>query len=92
MKGKCFKCGQPAAHEWRVCSDGPWRKICRDCDLQLNKIALRWAFPDDYKALYQASENKVKKAEHDKFRADLAAYTERIAKRAKKNEKVRRTD
>lgn len=54
MKGKCFKCGDHAAYEWRVCSDGPWRKVCKSCDLDLNKIALKWAFPATWKAKFEA--------------------------------------
>jgi len=53
VTGKCFKCRQPAAYEWRVCSDGPWRKVCKDCDLELNKIALKWAFPGQWRQKFE---------------------------------------
>lgn len=56
---KCFKCGAPGYWKWRICSDGPWRWVCRSCDLHLNKIALQWAFPRSWKkklADYRARE------------------------------------
>lgn len=58
--GRCFKCGgKPPYGEWRICSDGPWRKVCRECDLELNKMALRWAFPRDWRALWKAYRKKA---------------------------------
>lgn len=56
---KCFKCSQPAAHQWRICSDGPWRWVCKACDLQLNYIAARWAFgPEKAMRILQAYKAK----------------------------------
>jgi hypothetical protein len=37
--------------EWRICSDGPFRPVCKSCDVELNRIALRWAYPPDVAAL-----------------------------------------
>ena len=59
MKGKCFKCGQPTSYEWRVCSDGPWRKVCAKCDLDLNKIALKWAFPETWRKKFDAYKRRA---------------------------------
>lgn len=54
MTARCFKCGSEAAHQWRVCADGPWRWVCAACDLELNYIALRWAYgPTKAWRLYQ---------------------------------------
>ncbi len=59
---KCFKCSQPAAHQWRICSDGPWRWVCRECDIALNYIAARWAYGPD-KALKLVEKYKARTAE-----------------------------
>jgi len=48
---KCFRCKTKAYAQWKVCSDGPWRHVCKSCDIELNKIALRWAYPPDVAAL-----------------------------------------
>lgn len=67
---KCFKCGAPAPdHEWRVCSDGPYRPVCDACDRDLNELALRWAYPRSWKKKLSAyvegkkTENKDKDKE-----------------------------
>jgi hypothetical protein len=46
-RAKCFKCGEPAAHQWQICSNGNrWLPICRDCDLELNGLVLEFmGFP-----------------------------------------------
>lgn len=47
---KCFKHkGRKAFDEWRICADGPWRGICKECDVELNRIGLKWAFPRTWK-------------------------------------------
>jgi hypothetical protein len=40
----CFRCGaKPSKHQWQVCSDGnTWRPLCADCDVELNRMVLRW--------------------------------------------------
>lgn len=39
----CFRCGQPAAHQWSVCADGNlWRPLCLACDVALNRLVLTW--------------------------------------------------
>lgn len=44
----CARCGNPARHQWSICSDGNLqRPICLDCDIALNRLVLRWmGFPD----------------------------------------------
>lgn len=46
---KCCRCGQPARQQWRVCADGFWRPICKDCDIALNEIVLKWMKIPDWK-------------------------------------------
>lgn len=39
----CFRCGQPALHQWSACSDGNlWRPLCLECDVALNRLVLEW--------------------------------------------------
>ena len=39
----CFRCGQPAEHQWSACSDGNlWRPVCLACDVALNRLVLEW--------------------------------------------------
>ncbi len=42
----CTRCGEPAMHQWNVCSD--WnlhRPICKQCDIELNLLVL-WFMRD----------------------------------------------
>ena len=40
---KCFKCGGKAHAQWQICSDGnQWRPICKQCDIDLNRLVLEW--------------------------------------------------
>lgn len=39
----CFRCGERASAQWQVCADGGvYRPLCRDCDIALNELVLRW--------------------------------------------------
>ncbi len=39
----CIRCGEPAACQWQICSDGnQYRAICGECDIALNALVLRW--------------------------------------------------
>lgn len=39
----CFRCGQPAQHQWQVCADDNiWRPLCWACDVELNRRTLEW--------------------------------------------------
>lgn len=48
---RCWKCRRKSSEllGWRICSDGPLRWICAACDLSLNKLALRWAYPKTWR-------------------------------------------
>jgi hypothetical protein len=45
---KCFRCGSKAHFQWNICSDGNvFRPICIKCDVELNRLVLRFMrFPD----------------------------------------------
>ena len=39
----CFRCGDPAQHQWQVCADdNTWRPLCWACDVELNRRTLEW--------------------------------------------------
>lgn len=41
---KCFRCGAQASQQWQICADGnTYRPICDPCDIDLNRVVLRWA-------------------------------------------------
>jgi hypothetical protein len=47
---KCIRCGKPAVHQWQICSDGnAYRPLCLDCDIELNKLVLKWVGFSDWK-------------------------------------------
>jgi len=51
---KCFRCKNRAFHQWNICSDnGVYRPICKQCDIALNELVLRWMGFKDWK-------NKIK--------------------------------
>lgn len=40
---KCFRCQARAEFQWEICSDGnTWRPICKECDIALNEMVLKW--------------------------------------------------
>ena len=41
---RCFKCDGPGYAKWRVCADGAPRWVCLDHDIELNRLALTWAY------------------------------------------------
>ena len=45
---KCFRCGNVARYQWQICSDdNQYRPICKECDIELNKVVLQFMkFPD----------------------------------------------
>lgn len=45
---KCVRCGKQAMFQWNICSDNNLhRPICRECDIELNEMVLKWMnFPD----------------------------------------------
>ncbi len=49
---RCARCGAPARFQWQICSDGnTWRPICIDCDIELNRMVLRWMEHPEAEAL-----------------------------------------
>jgi len=60
MSAKCFKHPRrQAAFKWRVCADGPWRGVCKECDVELNEIALRWAFPSKWEVMLKKYKERI---------------------------------
>ncbi len=55
MTDKCFKHPRrKAVCIWRICSDTGDKGLCLECDLELNKMGLKWAFPKNWRAKYEA--------------------------------------
>lgn len=49
---KCDRCGQPAQHQWSICSDGnKFSAICMACDILLNDLVLKFMRRKDRKTL-----------------------------------------
>ena len=60
---RCFKHPRrQGVFKWRVCADGPWRGVCKACDLELNRMALKWAFPENWQPKYKAYEKEMNRA------------------------------
>jgi len=39
----CFRCKKPSRYQWQVCADdGQFRGLCELCDIDLNKMVLRF--------------------------------------------------
>jgi hypothetical protein len=48
-KLKCHRCGKRARFQWNACADGNiWRPVCTACDVELNKLALRFLDPKNW--------------------------------------------
>lgn len=58
---KCIRgCGRQARYQWQICSDGNvYRPVCRECDVELNEMVMRWAFGDAREADLMAYREKV---------------------------------
>lgn len=55
----CYRCQRPAVHQWQVCGDrNIYRPICLKCDIQLNKLVLRWMGDPNWKS-------KIERYEHE---------------------------
>ena len=60
----CFKHPKrKAVAVWVICSDGTKRGICRECDFELNKIGLKWAFPEIWRKMFAEYRASVKAQE-----------------------------
>ncbi len=51
---RCVRCGEPAHAQWNACADGSYRPICKDCDIKLNKIVLKFMEIEDAEAKMEA--------------------------------------
>ena len=39
----CFRCGEKANQQWQICADDNlYRPICKSCDIELNKLVLKF--------------------------------------------------
>lgn len=58
---KCIRgCGRRARYQWQICSDGNvYRPVCRECDVELNEMVMRWAFGDAREVDLMAYREKV---------------------------------
>ena len=43
----CVKCGAPSVHQWRICSTNGWSAVCRQHDIEINRMVATWAFGED---------------------------------------------
>jgi len=59
MTGKCKKHRRKGTYRWRICSHGPWEWVCDQCDLELNKLALKWRFPKTWRKRYERYRKKI---------------------------------
>lgn len=59
----CVRCGKPAHAQWNACADGPYRPICKACDIQLNLIVLRFMRDPDWKRKITVYKESVDKGE-----------------------------
>jgi len=62
----CFRCGQPASQQWNICSDnGVHRPVCRECDIALNELVLRWMGFEDWEEKMRHYKNRSQKPSID---------------------------
>lgn len=45
----CVRCGRPGHAAWNICADNvgdrpQLRVLCAECDVEMNEMAMRWAF------------------------------------------------
>ena len=58
---KCVRCGRKAYGTWQACSDKrKHRPLCLDCDIELNKMVLKWMGFPDWESKIQSYENEVR--------------------------------
>lgn len=58
---KCFRCEEKSFFQWQICSDGNiYRPLCKNCDIELNEMVLKWAgFPDWKEKINQYKQEKL---------------------------------
>lgn len=61
----CVRCGQGAHASWNICADKvkgrtQFRALCVECDIGMNRIAMRYVFGDDREPDIERYEAKVR--------------------------------
>lgn len=61
---KCIRCGAKAETQWQICADGnQYRPICKDCDIALNEMVLKFMGFSNANELMDVYRRKMKKEE-----------------------------
>lgn len=57
---KCIRCPKSARYQWQICADDRvFRPLCRDCDVELNEMVMRWVWGNTREADLEAYRKKV---------------------------------
>jgi len=49
---KCLRCGKPSSQQWQICSLGnKWAGICSECDIELNRMVLKFIGAKDWQKI-----------------------------------------
>ncbi len=57
---KCVRCGNPATAQWNSCADGVYRPVCEECDVEINRIVLRFFRDPEAKAKLRKYQRRVR--------------------------------
>jgi hypothetical protein len=38
----CARCGKPSSFQWKICSSESWEGLCKECDVLLNALVLKF--------------------------------------------------
>ena len=56
----CCKCGAPSVHQWQCCATGNlWMGLCITCDIELNRLTLKFIGHPDAQALMAKYEEQA---------------------------------
>lgn len=55
----CFRCGKKSYYQWNICADGKYHPVCKECDIELNKLVLDFMGFKHKKALLRKYIKKV---------------------------------
>lgn len=61
----CARCGSPSHAQWNVCADNVngrplYRGLCKECDIGLNELAMRFVFGNERDADVEAYAERVR--------------------------------
>lgn len=57
---RCVRCGARAVSQWSTCANGNrWLPLCRECDVAVNELVLRYLNVPNWPALIKAYERRV---------------------------------